>query len=601
MNKKKSPTLYAFLTLAVMLSLGGILTAFSYWPSEEAPHFLPYDYAEYVDQSDNKIFSPTYGAQLYEAEKANQNRDFDLIDSFAASSRFAMRQEQNGEIALNVIAEEKGDAYLTLCLNYEDDNKKDAFADFLFSLYCNNSEIECGDARIPAAVNNDQYHEATLGLLSLNAGINQIRLAGKNIPFSLDYLLLTPVKERSANVNTIGKKEIALERTRKQIVEGEWIHLQKGQAAFGSDVCSNYHYVEIPGKTDYSFVLTSLERTSSSVSIYAWGEGEVDVKIGGEAYRVPLSNKRAKTSLGTIEFPSGATEVSLISDSLFQFDCLVFNEEIDFDPLLHENLFEAERGEISGSQIIEDEKASNGKAVGFNEPGTSFGISFLSRSIKRVHAILRMSNAFEDCSLGDALRVSYNGRYLDVSDVLLPHTGGYDRYIDVDIGEIALAYNENEFVFESLTGGYNFDALCLSDFSADESPIYEAEKAHLQGGCIVEENLSASEGHNVGYNSKDSSLLFHIRSSMERNAALTIACSLFADDAMLFDDLYEVTLNEERLSFGEALIAPTGSWIRFEENALRPITLKAGTNRLKFLSKGGSVNIDYLRFEIIHE
>ena len=306
--------------------------------------------------------------------------------------------------------------------------------------------------------------------------------------------------------------------------------------------------------------------------------------------------------------------------------------------------YEAESSQITGkAQVGENSLASGGKQVDHFEVNSTMTFTINSDSSKKAMLKIAGSNWEGNSHLvRDILNVEYGTDLNNLDTMNLYNNEAilgaqWNNYKEFIVGEISLKEGTNYIKFTSkLSVNYDYISLINEKSEFDDEPVisedptdyqtkygspskedlidgsssklfsndvrgyyYEAESSVLSGSSIrVENNVSASNGQNVGSFSPNSSMTFTITSNCKQTVMLQASMATWDGETKLVtdiikveyglqDSLVEMNPYNNEVTFGD-------KWVNFKEGIFGEITLNEGENIIILTSKY-SVNYDYIK------
>ncbi|MCH5161987.1 MAG: hypothetical protein J1G38_00670 [Clostridiales bacterium] len=611
MMKNKAILIFSFLLglIVIAIALAIVLFAAS---SDNEVEFPQYAYRDYIDRSESMIFKGNAGAQLYEAESAVLSGGAYATDNGMASGRMvADGLKEDGAVKFRIEFDKSCTVRLVFSLCYVSTANRAISARNLFAVYLNSKEQNVRKADVSNCYNTYDFKENAVCTLNVPAGANTIELVAAVGGYTVDYMLLVPVGKKTSGEKTIGVPSYAFDcEDAAQRYEAERGERRGAIAVYDEGVSGGFYMLNTEKDDRVSFFIESESdaRTELAVSINNRGNVErlkdlcqitVNGKQLGANPALSGGGKFFEVTLGEIDVVRGLNEIKVSgAGANYYLDYIVLNPNINYSPNKHTIRYEAESGRLSGDCRVESNVGVSGGAdVGYNYVGTSVELTVSSAVEHTANLSVCMSYTGELSVLGEVIAVSLNGRALSLDEATIENTGGYEYYREFYIGKISVVKGENTVTVTSVSGDYNLDYITLShaELGAKGGTVkLEAENAALSDGCQSEHNVEASGGADVGFNVRNSSINFAVRSDSDLTVKLILSLSFVDSEDGLMSDYFTIKVNGKSLDIHDMIISSTGSWTVFTENIVGEMQLKEGFNTISIVSKNGMYNVDYI-------
>lgn len=622
MNYKKKTRgyfIFAFAGIIVIYVIAVVIIQFILFDKrDEFVSYLNYTYNEYVDRSDTLRCTRGGGAQLYEAENAERDGG-SLSRNTIASGGLAMSQSNGSSLTFSIFSDEEQTVLLTLRTLYLSENETDISAANLFSLKLNGVSTDVRGVSVMHSESLCDFKSNRLCELLLQRGENNIRLECGAIDYILDYIVLTPRGVRTENTDTIQ----VLSGTFDSFDSRQYYNVQDavtyGGTCISSSSVNGRYYVRQDAKEEsISFFIDSARACETEISVCLNNYGDkayvsdacilyVNDLLYKTEVSVPVTKKGAafaEYSFGKISLTEGENVIELYCENGgYAVNYVALNADVDFSPTAHTSRFEAEDGVLTGGCRKEYNSVSSGNYnVGYNTVDSTVGISFRAMASRVVRLALGISLIRDKTELSRILEVTVNGMLLDLENIYLPSTGGYNVYSEFDIGNIAVMPGENKINVRCLmSSAYNLDYFSLYTETVTTDKRYEAERGARTGGCWVENAKPASEGRDVGCNVRNSSVSFSFYAEREKTLSLYAAFGTISSGNLLMSDIVTISLNGTPIDIYNILLHGTGGWRIFAENKISDVHLQRGVNVITITSKAEQYNLDYIYFTLPEE
>ncbi len=165
--------------------------------------FPVYVYSGYTDRTESMTFTADGGAQLYESESADLGDGAEQTANPIASGGKAVSMKKDGAVVFTVRSDSVISARLSLSVCYTPLSGTDIAAESLLVVRCNGVEENERTAAVQACGSNYDFRNNELCTVELKEGENEITVTAAG-EFSLDYLLLVSVRERTTADPAIG-------------------------------------------------------------------------------------------------------------------------------------------------------------------------------------------------------------------------------------------------------------------------------------------------------------------------------------------------------------------------------------------------------------
>ncbi len=603
MNKEKNKTyiLFSILSSVITLFLATTIMVLAFASDNRDKNYPSYSYSDYVDRSDNMVFTRSGGGQLYEAEVGSITGTGIVSPNIGASDNTCVENLSNySAVSYTILSDSDIDVELILSINYQSEYSIPTDLDNLFTISVNQEEVVTNNISIISSASEYDFKENSLGVIKLNQGNNLLSLVSYNAHYKLDYFVLNPKEVRSGNLLTIGHDYLPFygqgDKSRIEAESGE----REGPVIFSSSLSSQgYHVLFSQAGDKLSFYIDTDREYETELAISIRGDSSSDINFNltlndemtGHRLQV-TSDSFAEYNLGSVLLSEGHNVLSIDNNSgVFFVDYLTFNSGINYSLTDDTQHYEAEEAFFTGS-LISDEDAYSEEAVLLNR-GDRLSLNIVSSAFDHNHLILRMK--YQQASkLTSLLTLSLNGEDIHLNNLEFK---GSDSYQEIFITRVNLNSGSNTLLVSSIADDLYLDSFIFTREMVNSdtfSQRYEAENAYLSS-CSVEYNSSASSGRNVGYIQEGSTITFTILTSEDTDFFLRLAVSNYLSSNEPLSPYLAITINGEQLSLANKMMVATSSWTRFSPCEIGTIELKEGINSITVTCLASSTfNLDYL-------
>lgn len=568
--------------------------------------FPSYSYYEYINRSNNHVFSADAGAQLYEAESSSISGNGKITSNIGASNQLCVENLTNySSMSYTIMSDDDCYVQFKISVNYMDDYSRPIDASNLFDLFINRENIPLNGITISASSSNYDFIENVLGTIHLNKGNNLIQIISKTPDYKIDYLLLTSPFQPSTNVQPIGHYYFPVyKQANKQKLEAENAE-RNNTIILDSTKASQGYYLLLSQNQDYvSFYINSDSLFTTAIaacimpasSDQSFGFSLIvnDNLIGEYQFNEDISEYH-EHSLDKIILQQGNNIITIKHlFGTFNFDYLSLNGDINYSPLDDTQRYEAENFDVISGKIIDEESASNNKSVEMTDK-SSVKIEITSSTNDTSYLAIRIKNLSQNLALNNLFSIVVNGTNIDIKNIFIDNTSSYQ---DILIGNIELNKGSNYIEIESKLDKYFLDCLTLikSLINQDiESMKFEGENALLTGKCSIEYNSAASEGKNIGYINKNSTITFVFCSEDQFVVNLRLFLSNQMNKNNFLINYLQITLNNQVIDLSNIIFIASNDWKTFMPNEIGEINIMKGINTLSITCLiDSSYNLDYI-------
>lgn len=623
-NKSGGYMLFAVISAVVVIIIAFIMIIFAVSDNslKQLEDYKSYKYSEYVDQSFSKKFNDKSGAQLYEAESAEQIKYNEVYFNKLASNNLVLKNDKEDCFSKYSITS-NSDAVVALVINlsFTSKNNTSSVATNLFSVYVNNIELDVRNSVIKSSANEYDFTENFLCTFSLKNGINSIEFISSSdkIIYYMDYFVLISPEESNNSDKIIGENIFYFNNfDKKQIFEAEESLIKEGFVEVSPNLSGHYIVQSKDKPIDIEYLINSDQatRTILSLSINNFSSSEdinnlLEIYLNGE--KISLNQSFITSEKNSVFNELEVSSINIIQgenileikgkSSEFFIDFLSLNFDINYSAINYLNRYEAEKMTLTGGQAIEGNvNASNGKYVAFNYKDSFLTAEINSKKIQTEHLMLRVSYWGTFSNLEDVISININDNLINLNSVLIKASTKNDdsKYIDfkdIYIGQVQLNDNKNSIIIKSISGDYNIDHITLYNFTfKQEQKIIKMQAENLGlSGCIIERNRKAEQGKIVSYNNSGTNL--NLIANCESNIDFSLSFSISTTNKIEnWDWFFEIWVNDLKVELIGKSEGKSVDWMSFDEQYICNITFNEGINSIAIVSKNGGYNIDYIKF-----
>ena len=259
--------------------------------------FPAYAYSEYIDRTENVIFTADGGAQLYESEGAEYGNSLS-VNNAIASGGVAIKLEKGGDgIDFSITSDSVMSARLFLSICYTSISGSDIAAERLLEARCNGVEASVRTATVQSCGSPYDFRNNELCTVELRSGRNEIKIVPLG-EFTLDYLLLVSVRERTSNDPVIGHPVYSFDIDGgMQKLEAEQAEINNAVVYGESSASGNFYLRLFKDGAGVTFYPRSAE--SCTVSLY------IALRSTGSSARVSDLCKLYVNGMSIVLYPVG--------------------------------------------------------------------------------------------------------------------------------------------------------------------------------------------------------------------------------------------------------------------------------------------------------
>lgn len=574
-------------------------------------NFPHYDYSDYIDRSDNNFFAANAGSQLYQAESASITGNGEIVSNIGASDGLCVNNLTNySSLSYTIVSDEDCFVELKLSLNYTDSFNRPILANNLFTLTLNRKEVSLNNIFINSSASNYDFIENNIGTISLQKGNNLLQLISTSPNYQIDYMVLTSPFERSTQLKSIGHIYYPFYyQENKQIFEAENSE-RHNSVIFDSSLASQGYYLLFSQNQDKSIFYINSDLDFSSVLSACVKPISINQKFAFSVYVngnlidnyqfIENSNGFFEQTLTRINLKSGNNIIEIIHlEGTFNFDYISLNGDINYSLVEDTQRYECEKAEIDNAAIISDINASANNSVLFYS-NSILNQRLISLVDDNNYLSLRIKNLSSETELSKMMKIMVNNRILDLTYIDCPDD---EKYHDIFIGSINIISGSNLIRISSVNDNFLIDCITLIKTTINDnfdSMRFEGENALLSGNCGIEYNVTASQGKNVGYIKKDSSLTFVFYSSIAIKANLIISLSNSFKENDYLKHFLQIDINSNVLPIESIVFVAGNGWKYFFGINIGNISINPGINTISIKClNDSSYNLDYIELHHI--